>query len=121
MENVVILNYNWCKLLNFTRQIEEPLSMLSQRLVWDYYSNIYCYIAIVWISMSICFNFYLLTNFLASDVLPKLLILHHWKFFEWWASKIYDIRRDEWIKKLLYYINALSTLPESALKYTLVG
>ena len=71
----------------------------AQRLIWDYIIPF----AIVWISMSICFNFYLLTNFLTSDVHPKLLIFHHWKFFEWWSSKIYDIRRDEWIKKLLYY------------------
>ena len=53
--------------------------------------------------MSICFNFYLLTNFSALDVYRKLLIFHHWKFFEWWSFKIYDIRRDERIKKLLYY------------------
>ena len=71
----------------------------AQRLIWDYIFPF----AIVWISMSVCFNFYLLTNFLTSDVHPKLLIFHNWKFFEWWSSKIYDIRRDEWIKKLLYY------------------
>ena len=51
--------------------------------------------------MNICFNFYLLTNFFAPDVHPKLLIFHRWKFFYWWASKIYDIISDEWIKN--YY------------------
>ena len=38
---------------------------------------------------------------LPSNVHSKLLIFHHWKLFNLWASKIYNIRRDEWIK--IYY------------------
>ena len=81
----------------------------AQRLIWDYIFPF----AIVWISMSICFNFYLLTIFLTSDVHPKLLIFHHWKFFDWWASKIYDIRGDEWIEKLLFYTQKTKRKKES--------
>ena len=39
--------------------------------------------------INICFNFYLLTNFLALDIHPKLLVYHYWIFFNWRASIIY--------------------------------
>ena len=41
------------------------------------------YTATVWVSMIICFNFYLFTKFSALDVHAKLLIFHHWRLFYW--------------------------------------